>query len=162
MPPSALIWAMASFSACTEPVSLMAIVPVVECRMPTVTLSSSTFRPVVMILAVGKSAAFVVDFSSPGGNKTAAPVASVERSVAAGAAAFSTFADESVDVEALEDLLHALLTSAAHKKAPGSTSDKAPRKPRLRLEKTDCMGVSIIKGSLDRLSARTSRLSHEY
>jgi hypothetical protein len=84
-----------------------------------------------MILAVGKSEAFVVDFSRPGGNKTVAPVASVERSVAAGVAAFSTFADESVDVEALEDLLHALLTSATHKKAPGKTSDKAPRYPRL-------------------------------
>src|SRR6478609_9745119 len=150
MPPSALIWAMASFSACTEPVSLMAIVPVVECRMPTVTLSSSTFRPVVMIFAVGKSEALLVDFSRPGGNKTAAPVASVERSVAAGAAAFSTFAEESVDVEALEDLLQALLASSDNKKAPGKASDKAPRKPRPRLERTDCMGVSIIKGSLDR------------
>src|SRR4051812_47389119 len=117
MPPSALIWAMASFSAWTEPVSLMAIVPVVECRMPTVTLSSSTFRPVVMIFAVGKSAALVVDFSTPGGSNTVAPVASVERSVAAGAAAFSAFADDSVPVDALEDLLHALLVSAAHKKA---------------------------------------------
>src|SRR6187551_3241450 len=150
MPPSALIWAMASFSACTEPVSLMAMVPVVECRMPTVTLSSSTFRPVVMILAVGKSAAFVVDFSKPGGSSTVAPLASVERSVAAGAATFWAFADESVAVEALEDLLHALLDSATHKKALGRTSDKAPRKPRLRLEKTDCMGVSISKGSLER------------
>jgi hypothetical protein len=101
-----------------------------------------------MILAVGKSAAFVVDFSMPGGSSTAAPLASVERSVAAGAVAF--FADDSVDVEALEDLLHALLASAAHKKALGITSDKAPRKPRLRLKKTDCMGVSISKGSLDR------------
>src|SRR6187549_1659055 len=130
--------------------------------MPTVTLSSSTFKPVVMIFAVGKSAALVVDFSRPGGNSTAAPVASVERSVAAGAAAFSAFADDSVAVDALEDLLHALLTSAAHKKAPGKTSDKAPRKPRLRLEKTDCMGVSIVKASLERAWTRASRLSHEY
>jgi hypothetical protein len=103
-----------------------------------------------MILAVGKSAAFVVDFSRPGGSKTAAPLASVERSVAAGAAVFSTFAGESVDVDALEDLLHALETSAAHKKAPGRTSDKAPRTTRLRWVKTDCMGVSISKGSLER------------
>src|SRR4051794_36213778 len=143
----------------------MAIVPVVECRMPTVTLSSSTFSPVVMILAVGKSAALVVDFTIPGGSSTAAPVASVERSVGAGVAAFSTFADESVDVEALDDLLHALLESAAHKKAPGRTSDKAPRKPRLRLEKTDCMGVSIVKGSLERgvcaIELVVSRVSQE-
>jgi hypothetical protein len=103
-----------------------------------------------MILAVGKSAAFVVDFSKPGGSSTVAPLASVERSVAAGATAFCVVADESVDVEALEDLLHALLDSATHKKALGKTSDKAPRKPRLRLEKTDCMGVSISKGSLER------------
>jgi hypothetical protein len=55
-----------------------------------------------------------------------APAASVERSVATGAAAFSTFADELV-VEALEDLLHALLISATHKQALGRTRDKAPR-----------------------------------
>jgi hypothetical protein len=80
-----------------------------------------------MIFAVGKSAALVLDFSRPGGSKTAAPDASVDRSVAAGAAAFSAFADESVVVEALDDLLHAPTESAAHKKALGKTSDKAPR-----------------------------------
>jgi hypothetical protein len=80
-----------------------------------------------MILAVAKSEALLVDFSIPGGSNTAAPVASVERSVAAGVAAFSTFAFDSLDVEAFEDLLQALPTSAAHKKAPGKTSDKAPR-----------------------------------
>jgi len=111
-----------------------------------------------MIFAVGNSEALLVDFSRPGGNKTAAPLASVERSVTAGAAAFSTFA-ESVEGEALEDLLQALPASSEHKKALGKTSDKAPRRPRPRLEKTDCMGVSIVKGSLDRACARPSRLS---
>src|SRR3954470_25013034 len=127
--------------------------------MPTVTLSSSTFRPVVMILAVGKSAAFVADFSSPGGSKTAAPLASVERSVAAGAAPFSALAEDSLAVEALEDLLQGLLASSAHKKALGKASDKAPRKPRLRLNKTDCMGVSVVKGSFERASALESVVS---
>src|ERR1700754_4061336 len=54
-PPDALICSMASFSACTEPVSEMAIVPVTECRMPTVTSVSVTARPVVLTLAVGKA-----------------------------------------------------------------------------------------------------------
>ena len=46
-PPEALICAIASFSASTDPVSEIAIVPVIECRMPTVTVSSVTARPVV-------------------------------------------------------------------------------------------------------------------
>src|SRR5258705_9365497 len=56
-PPAALICSIASFSACTEPVSEIAIVPVTECRMPTVTSVSVTARPVVLILAVGNSCA---------------------------------------------------------------------------------------------------------
>ncbi len=52
-PPAALICEMASFSACTEPVSLIAMVPVMECRMPTVTSVSVTARPVVLTFAVG-------------------------------------------------------------------------------------------------------------
>ena len=51
-PPEALICAIASFSASTEPVSEIAIVPVMECRMPTVTLSSVTARPVELIADV--------------------------------------------------------------------------------------------------------------
>ena len=44
-PPAALIWSMASFSASIEPVSEIAIVPVAECRMPTVTSVSVTASP---------------------------------------------------------------------------------------------------------------------
>src|SRR5690606_3033662 len=56
-PPIALICSIASFSACTEPVSLMAMVPVTECRMPTLTVVSVTARPEVLTSAVGKLAA---------------------------------------------------------------------------------------------------------
>src|ERR1700744_4982676 len=47
-PPAALICSIASFSASTEPVSLIAMVPVTEWRMPTVTSVSVTARPVVL------------------------------------------------------------------------------------------------------------------
>src|SRR5689334_2037369 len=47
-PPAALICSIASFSASIEPVSEIAIVPVAECRMPTVTSVSVTARPVVL------------------------------------------------------------------------------------------------------------------
>jgi hypothetical protein len=97
-----------------------------------------------MIFAVGKSDALTVDFSSPGGVNTAAPLASVERSVLAGAAAVSAFvAAGSFDVAAL-DLLQALLANAAHDKKLAKTSENAPRETRLRLERSNCMGVSII------------------
>src|SRR5258708_3512116 len=43
---------MASVSASMEPVSEIAIVPVAECRMPTVTSLSVTARPVVLIAEV--------------------------------------------------------------------------------------------------------------
>src|ERR1700735_1985737 len=56
-PPSALICSMASFSASTDPVSLIAIVPVTECRMPTVTSVSVTAKPVVFTCAVGGASA---------------------------------------------------------------------------------------------------------
>ena len=56
-PPAALICSIASFSACTEPVSLIAMVPVTECRMPTVTSVSVTARPVVLTFAVGNCCA---------------------------------------------------------------------------------------------------------
>src|ERR1700755_2780531 len=47
-PPEALICSIASFSASTDPVSEMAMVPVAECRMPTVTSVSVTASPVVL------------------------------------------------------------------------------------------------------------------
>src|SRR3984893_11575389 len=50
-PPAVFICSMASFSASIEPVSEIAIVPVAECRMPTVTSVSVTARPVVLIAA---------------------------------------------------------------------------------------------------------------
>src|SRR5579863_3806620 len=56
-PPCALIWSIASFSASTEPVSLIAIVPVTECKMPTVTSLSVTASPVVFTRAVGNASA---------------------------------------------------------------------------------------------------------
>jgi len=122
----------------------MAMVPVVECKIPTVTLSSSTFRPVVMIFAVGKSAAFVVDFVNPGGVKTVAPLASVERSVAAGAAAVPVFiAAGSVEVAAL-DLLQPLVAIARHAKTAARAAASAPREKLLRWEGTSCIGFSIL------------------
>jgi hypothetical protein len=66
-PPWALIWSIASFSASTDPVSEMAIVPVTEWRMPTVTSVSVTASPVVFTLAVGNCCA-----SANGGNKALA------------------------------------------------------------------------------------------
>src|SRR4051794_27536067 len=51
-PPAALICSIASFSACTDPVSEIAIVPVTECRMPTVTSLSVTASPVVLTVEV--------------------------------------------------------------------------------------------------------------
>src|SRR6266704_2169428 len=74
-PPCALICSIASFSACTEPVSLIAMVPVTECRMPTVTSVSVTARPVVLTWEVGSCWA-----SAPGGSTAAADNAAVPRS----------------------------------------------------------------------------------
>src|SRR6202012_2341991 len=56
-PPCALICSIASFSASTDPVSLIAMVPVTECRMPTVTSVSVTARPVVLTADVGGTSA---------------------------------------------------------------------------------------------------------
>ncbi len=72
-PPAALICSIASFSACTEPVSEIAIVPVTECKMPTVTSVSVTARPVVFTLAVGNSCAS----AAAEGSKAAAESAAV-------------------------------------------------------------------------------------
>src|SRR5450755_3755592 len=56
-PPALLIWAMASFSDSIEPVSEIAMVPVAECRMPTVTSVSVTARLVVLIAEVAGASA---------------------------------------------------------------------------------------------------------
>src|SRR5271155_1451716 len=66
-PPWALIWSMASFSASTEPVSEIAMVPVTEWRMPTVTSVSVPASPVVFTFAVGNCCA-----SAKGGNNAVA------------------------------------------------------------------------------------------
>src|ERR1700694_1559838 len=56
-PPLALICSIASFSASTDPVSLIAMVPVTECRIPTVTSVSVTARPVVLTTEVSGTSA---------------------------------------------------------------------------------------------------------
>ncbi len=47
---------IANRSASTEPVSLIAIVPVIECNCPTVTVVSVTASPVLQTSDVGNSA----------------------------------------------------------------------------------------------------------
>ena len=68
---------MASFSASTEPVSLIAMVPVTECRMPTVTVSSVTARPVVFTVAVAEVAAPATRGSIAAAGTAAIPFSSV-------------------------------------------------------------------------------------
>ncbi len=79
-PPMALICSMASFSAWIEPVSEIAIVPVAECRMPTVTSVSVTANPVVLTVAVGGPAPKANRGSSAIAGKAAAPISSLRRS----------------------------------------------------------------------------------
>src|SRR6202023_1424370 len=74
-PPWALICSMASFLASTDPVSEIAMVPVTECRMPTVTSVSVTASPVVLTFAVGNCCA-----STSGGNSAVADSAAVPSS----------------------------------------------------------------------------------
>ena len=76
----ALICSIASFSASTEPVSLIAIVPVTECRMPTVTSVSVTAKPVVLTAEVGGPAPNANRGSSAIAGKAAAPISSLRRS----------------------------------------------------------------------------------
>ena len=78
-PPSALICSIASFSACTEPVSLIAMVPVTECRMPTVTSVSVTASPVVLTFAVGNCWANAPGASIAVADTAAAPARSSRR-----------------------------------------------------------------------------------
>src|ERR1700750_3338776 len=56
-PAAALICSIASFSASIEPVSEIAMGPVAECRMPTVTSVSVTARPVVLTADVAGACA---------------------------------------------------------------------------------------------------------
>src|SRR6185295_5098057 len=79
-PPEALICSIASFSASTEPVSEIAIVPVTECRMPTVTSVSVTARPVVLTTEVAGTSAKDGRDSIVTAGKAAIPISSLRRS----------------------------------------------------------------------------------
>src|SRR5215469_3852391 len=79
-PPASLICEMASFSASTEPVSEIAMVPVTECRMPTVTSVSVTARPVVLTAEVAGVSAQAVRGSSEMAGIAAIPIRSLRRS----------------------------------------------------------------------------------
>src|SRR3954469_20639862 len=79
-PPAALICSIASFSAWIEPVSEIAIVPVAECRMPTVTSVSVTARPVVLTVAVAGPAPNDGRGSIEMSGSAAAPISSLRRS----------------------------------------------------------------------------------
>src|ERR1700728_425844 len=72
-PPCPLICSIASFSASTEPVSLIAMVPVTECRMPTVTSVSVTASPVVFTAAVAGTSARANCGSIAAADRLAAP-----------------------------------------------------------------------------------------
>jgi hypothetical protein len=78
-PPWALICSIASFSASTDPVSLIAIVPVTECRMPTVTSVSVTASPVVFTCAVGGTSARAKCGTIDDADRAAAPMSSPRR-----------------------------------------------------------------------------------
>src|ERR1700704_5078567 len=78
-PPCELICSMASFSASTEPVSLIDMVPVTECRMPTVTSESVTASPVVLTFAVGNCWASAMGESIAVADRAAAPTMSSRR-----------------------------------------------------------------------------------
>jgi hypothetical protein len=78
-PPCALICSIASFSASTDPVSLIAIVPVTECKMPTVTSLSVTASPVVFTCAVGGASASANCGSIAVADNVAAPTRSPRR-----------------------------------------------------------------------------------
>src|SRR6476469_5988731 len=79
-PPAALICSMASFSASIEPVSEMAMVPVAECRMPTVTSVSVTARPVVLTAEVAGACAKDARGSIVMAGKAAIPINNLRRS----------------------------------------------------------------------------------
>ena len=78
-PPASLICSIASFSASIEPVSEIAMVPVAECRMPTVTSVSVTARPVVLIAEVAGAAAKDGRGSIVKAGSAAIPISSLRR-----------------------------------------------------------------------------------
>src|ERR1700730_1967576 len=80
MPPAALICSIASFSDSIEPVSEIAIVPVAECRMPTVTSVSVTARPVVLTAEVAGTSAKDGRGSIDMAGNAAIPISSLRRS----------------------------------------------------------------------------------
>src|SRR6202048_1588011 len=80
MPPASLICAIASFSDSIEPVSEIAIVPVAECRMPTVTAVSVTARPVVLTTEVAGTSAKDGRGSIVMAGSAAIPISSLRRS----------------------------------------------------------------------------------
>src|SRR5215831_1853631 len=78
-PPAALICSIASFSASTDPVSEIAMVPVTECRMPTVTSVSVTARPVVLTAEVAGTSANDGRGSIEMAGNAAIPISSLRR-----------------------------------------------------------------------------------
>src|ERR1700691_3111814 len=78
--PVAFICSIASFSASTEPVSLIAMVPVTECRIPTVTSVSVTARPVVLTAEVAGTSAKDGRGSIDMAGNAAIPMSSLRRS----------------------------------------------------------------------------------
>src|SRR5450756_1307743 len=78
-PPASLICAIASFSASIEPVSEIAMVPVAECRMPTVTSVSVTASPVVLIAEVAGACAKDGRGSMVKAGSAAIPISSLRR-----------------------------------------------------------------------------------
>src|ERR1700753_1816107 len=78
-PPASLICEIASFSDSIEPVSEIAIVPVAECRIPTVTSVSVTAKPVVLIAEVAGGSAKDGRGSIEMAGKAAIPIKSLRR-----------------------------------------------------------------------------------
>src|SRR6202022_4675295 len=79
-PPAALICSIASFSASTDPVSLIAMVPVTEWRMPAVPSVSVTARPVVLTTEVAGTSAKDGRGSIAMAGSAAIPINSLRRS----------------------------------------------------------------------------------
>src|SRR5713101_6121876 len=79
-PPAAVICSIASFSASTDPVSLIDMVPVTECRIPTVTSVSVTARPVVLTAEVAGTSANDGRGSIVMAGNAAIPISNLRRS----------------------------------------------------------------------------------
>src|SRR6201995_4033594 len=79
-PPCAVICSIASFSASTEPVSEIAMVPVTEGRIPTVTSVSVTARTVVLTAEVAGTSANDVRGSIEMAGNAAIPISNLRRS----------------------------------------------------------------------------------